>query len=254
MNYIGLQTLAAKELKRSLTLPLQTFGAPIITAFLYFVIFGEAVGNRVGPIAGISYPAFIMPGLVMMNVLTTAFQGVAFGIMFSRVVGKTIDDILASPMSYLEIAAGFIGASVVRSLVVGSLIFATSLVFVPIQLDHPLFLILFTTLVAMTFSSFGFIAGLWAKTFEQLSIIPTFIIMPLSFLGGVFYSISMLPPLAETVSKYNPVFYMVNGMRYGFYSISDVSPVTATGIVLVIASLLFLVVWHLLRIGYNLKT
>lgn len=254
MNYIGLKTLTTKEIKRSLTVPLQTFGTPVVTTLLYFLIFGEAIGSRIGSISGIDYPAFIMPGLIMMNVLTTAFQGVAFGIMFSRIVGKTINDILVSPMSYGEIAAGFIIASIVRSLSVGILIFITSLFFIPVELDHPLFLLIFTTLVIITFSSFGFIAGLWAKTFEQLSIIPTFIIMPLSFLGGVFYSIDMLPPLAQTISQYNPVFYMVNGLRYGFYNITDVSASSAFIIVFILASLCLGAVWYLLRIGYNLKT
>lgn len=254
MSYLGLKTLAVKEIKRSLKTPLQVFGAPVITTVLYFMIFGYAVGNRVGPIDGISYPEFIMPGLIMMNVLTTAFQSVAFGIMFPRIVGKTINDILVSPMSYLEIATGFTVASILRSLIVGLLIFATALFFVPIHIDHPIFLLVFTTLVAATFSLFGFIIGLWAKSFEQLSIFPTFIIMPLSFLGGVFYSIDMLPPLAQAISKYNPVFYMVNGMRYGFYSVADVSPTFAVGIVITMALIFLAIVWQMLRSGYNLKT
>lgn len=254
MSYKGLETLALKEIKRSLTVPLQTFGTPIVTTLLYFLIFGEAIGSRVGPISGISYKEFIMPGLIMMHVLTTAFQGVAFGVMFPRVVGRTIDDLLVSPMSYFEIAAGFMTASIIRSLTVGILIFVTALFFVPVHVDHPFFLIAFTALVVIIFSSFGFIAGLWAKTFEQLSIIPTFIIMPLSFLGGVFYSINMLPPLAQTISKYNPVFYMINGIRYGFYSIADTPPETAVIICVVMATIFLAIVWQLLRTGYNLKT
>jgi len=254
MSYVGLQTLAIKEIKRSLTTPLQVFGAPIITTILYFMIFGYAIGDRVGPIDGISYPQFIMPGLIMMNVLTTAFQSLAFGIMFPRIVGKTINDILVSPMSYLEIAAGYTIASVLRSLTVGLLIFVTALFFVPIHVDHPIFLIVFTTLVATAFSLFGFVIGLWAKSFEQLSIFPTFIIMPLSFLGGVFYSIDMLPPLAQTLSKYNPVLYMVNGMRYGFYNVSDVSPAFAVGTVILLTLIFLAIVWRMLKVGYNLKT
>jgi ABC-2 type transport system permease protein len=254
MNYIGLKTLTFKEIKRSLTVPLQTFGAPIVSALLFFLIFGEAVGSRVGEVSGIAYPAFIMPGLVMMNILTTAFQGVAFGIMFQRIVGRTINDILISPMSYAEVAAGFLIASVIRSGIVGGLIFATGLLFVPVEIQHPLFLAVFTVLVSLTFSSLGFIAGLWAKNFEQVSIIPTFVIMPLSFLGGVFYSAEMLPPLARLLSTYNPVFYMINGMRYGFYGVSDVSPTVAFAIILALAALSLGLVWQLLRVGYNLKT
>lgn len=254
MNYIGVKTLAFKELKRSVSFPIQTFGAPIVSALLFFVIFGEAVGSRVGDIQGIPYPAFIMPGLVMMNMLTTAFQGVATGLMFQRIVGRTINDILISPMSYAEITGGFLFASVVRSVLVGALIFLTGLLFLPVQIDHPLFLLVFTLLVSLTLSSFGFIAGLWAKNFEQLSIIITLVIMPLSFLGGVFYSSDMLPPIARVLSVYNPVFYMINGMRYGFYGIADVSPTVAFTMVLTLAIVSLGSAWHLLRVGYNLKS
>jgi ABC-2 type transport system permease protein len=254
MNYIGVKTLAAKEIKRSLAGPTQTLGAPIVTALMFFVIFGQAVGGRVGDIQGISYPAFIMPGLVMMNILTTAFQGVGFAVMFQRIVGRTINDLLVSPMSYAEIAAGFLLASLVRSGVVGTLIFVTGLLFVPWHIEHPFFLLVFTALVSIIFSSFGFIAGLWAKNFEQLSMIPTFVIMPLSFLGGIFYSADMLPPLARMLSIYNPVFYMMNGMRYGFYGISDVSSTVALTTVLILAVVSVGLVWQLLRVGYNLKS
>ncbi len=254
MSYIGMKTLTQKEIKRALKTPLQVFGTPIVTTLLYFIVFGYAIGGRVGPVEGISYPEFIMPGLIMMNVLTTAFQSLAFGIMFPRIVGRTINDILVSPMSYLEIAAGFTIAGVLRSLMVGLLIFLTALFFVPVHIDHPIFLILFTTLVATSFSLFGFITGLWAKSFEQLSIFPTFIIMPLSFLGGVFYSIDMLPEFTQGISRYNPVFYMVNGMRYGFYTISDVSPSLAVGVVSIITLIFLSIVWQMLRVGYNLKT
>lgn len=254
MNLVGLQTLTVKEIKRALSTPVQVFGSPVITTLLYFLIFGEAIGSRVGPIDEISYPEFIMPGLIMMNVLTTAFGATSFGIMFPRIVGRTINDILVSPMSYLEIATGYIVAAVLRSLVVGLLIFMTALLFVPLHVDHPIFLFVFTSLVSATFALFGLMAGLWAKTFEGLSIIPTFLIMPMSFLGGVFYSLGMLPPVAQVLSRYNPVFYMINGMRYGFYSVADVSLWTAVGVVIAIALICFLIVWQMLRIGYNLRT
>jgi len=254
MNFIGIKTIAVKEIKRSLSGPIQTLGAPIVSALMFFVIFGEAVGGRVGDIQGISYPAFIMPGLVMMNILTTAFQGVAFAIMFQRIVGKTINDLLISPMSYAEIAAGFLLASLVRTGVVGVLIFATGLLFVPFHIDHPLFLLVFTVLVSITLSSFGFIAGLWAKNFEQISIIPTFIIMPLSFLGGIFYSAEMLPPIARMLSVYNPVYYMISGTRYGFYGISDVPITVAFAVTFTLAVVSLGLVWQLLRVGYNLKS
>jgi len=254
MNYVGLQTLATKELKRTFSTPLQVFGTPVVTTALYFLIFGYAIGNRVGGIQGISFPEFIMPGLIMMHVLTTAFQSIAFGIMFNRIVGRTINDLLVAPMSYLEIAVGFTSASVARGLIVGALVFATSLFFVPVHVDHPILLILFTALVALSFSLFGLIIGLWAKTFEQLSIFPTFIIMPLSFLGGVFYSVEMLPPFAQVISRYNPVLYMVNGMRYAFYSVGDVSLTFSFTVVVALTIIFLLVAWQMLRVGYNLKT
>lgn len=254
MNFIGVYTLSLKEIKRSLKVPFQMVGTPVVTTLLYFLVFGYAIGNRVGAVDGVSYTQFIMPGLIMMNVLTTAFQSIAFGIMFPRIVGRTINDILVSPMSYLEIAAGFTVSSVFRSLVVGALIYLTALFFVPFRVDHPVFLVVFTALVSVAFSFFGFIIGLWAKSFEQLSIFPTFIIMPLTFLGGVFYSVDMLPPFAHALSHYNPVMYMINGMRFGFYSISDVSPVTASVIVFILCILCLGVVWQMLRKGYNLKS
>lgn len=254
MNYIGVKTLTVKEIKRSLSVPMQTFGAPIIGALMFFFIFGEAVGGKVGEIQGIPYSAFIMPGLIMMNILTTSFQGVAFGIMFQRIIGRTINDILVSPMSYTEIAAGFLVASLIRSLVVGTLIFLTGLLFVPLHIEHPVFLMVFTLLVSLSFSSLGFIAGLWGKNFEQLSIVPTFLIMPLTFLGGVFYSAEMLPPIARMLSVYNPVFYMINGMRYGFYGIADVPVTVAATIVVILTGISLAIVWQLLRVGYNLKS
>lgn len=254
MNLIGLQTLILKELKRNMRTPLQTFGAPVITTLLYFIIFGQAFGSRIGSINGIDYTSFIMPGLIMMNVLTTSFQGVGFGVMFQRVVGRTINDILVSPMSYFEIAAGFTIASVIRSSLVGFLIFLTSLFFVPAVIMHPLLLLVFLVLVSTAFSLLGFIVGLWANSFEQLSIFPTFILMPLSFLGGVFYSIDMLPPLAAKISLYNPFFYMMNGMRYAFFGFSDTSTGLALAIVVGMVVVLAIIVTKLLQIGYNLKT
>ena len=254
MNWVGLKTLTVKELKRRFSAPLQHFASHVITTALYFVIFGEAIGSRVGPVDDISYAEFMMPGLIMMNVLTTAFQSVSFGVLFQRLVGKTINDILVAPLSYLEIVAGFTIASVVSSLIVGLLIFLTALFFIPIQVAHPVFLLFFIILVAVSFSLFGFTTGLWSKTFEQLSIIPTFFLMPLSFLGGVFYSIEMLPPFAQGISLYNPIFYLVNGLRYGFYGVADVSPVTAVAVALGLATLFLIIVWRLLSIGYNLKT
>ncbi len=252
MNYVGIYTLAKKEIKRFMRVPFQTLGQPVVTTVLYFLVFGYAIGNRIGAIEGISYGEFIMPGLIMMNIVITAFSGVSFGLLFPKIM-NTISDILVSPMSYTEIALGFTIASVLRSMVVGALIYLTALFFIPARIDHALFLIFFTVLVAATFSLFGIIIGIWAENFEQISIFPTFLIMPLSFLGGVFYSIDMLPPIAKTISMYNPFLYMISGMRYGFYGFSDVSPIVAIAIVGVLTLALLIFVSYLLKTGYKLR-
>lgn len=254
MNYIGVYTIAKKEVKRSLKVPVQMVGTPVVTTVLYFLIFGFAVGARIGQVSGLSYIEFIVPGLIMMNVLTTAFTSMAFGIMFPRIVGRTINDLLISPMSHLEILAGFTIASVLRCMIIGILIFLTAQFFIPFRLDHAIFLIPFTALVGTAFSFFGFIIGLTSKNFEQVSIFPTFVIMPLSFLGGIFYSLDMLPPFAQAISHYNPIFYMINGMRYGFYGITDVSPHAAVWMTLGVVALFFAIVWRLLHIGHNLRS
>jgi len=252
MNIVGVQTLAWKEIKRFARVPFQTVGQPVITTILYFAVFGFAIGSRIGPIEGVSYTEFIMPGLIMMNVITTAFSGISFGMLFPKIM-NTVSDLLVAPMSYGEIALGYVISSVARSLVVGLLIYLTALFFVPLQIDHPIFLLFFVTLVSGVFSLAGLIVGIWADTFEQISIFPTFLIMPLSFIGGVFYSIEMLPPLAQTLSRYNPFLYMINGMRYGFYGISDVSPTAATIVAIGAFVILYGLVWYLLKIGYKLR-
>jgi len=253
MNTAGLLTLTKKELTRFIRVPFQTLGSPIITTLLYFMVFGLSVGRFVGEINGLSYIEFIMPGLVMMNLLTTAFAGISSGIMLSKLL-NTLSDILVTPMSYLEIILGFTISSVLRTLLTGLLIYMTALFFLPFHIEHPLYLLVFVALVAFAFSLLGLIVGIWAENFEQVSFIPTFLLMPLSFLGGIFYSIKMLPPLFQSISHFNPLFYMINGMRYGFYGVSDVSPWTAFGFIIIMTVFLTCLTLYLFRIGYKIRT
>lgn len=253
MNTIGLITLTRKELTRFMRVPFQTLGSPIITTLLYFMVFGISVGRFVGEISGLSYIEFIMPGLVMMNLLTTAFTGISSGIMLSKLL-NTLSDILVTPMSYLEIILGFTISSVLRTLLTGLLIYLTALFFLPFHIEHPLYLLAFVTLVAFAFSLLGLIVGIWAENFEQVTVIPTFFIMPLSFLGGIFYSIKMLPPLFQTLSHFNPLFYMINGMRYGFYGVTDVNPWLAFGFLALATAALTAFTVYLFKIGYKIRT
>lgn len=253
MNMIGVKTLMMKEVKRFLRAPMQTIATPLITTLLYFAVFSSSLGNRVGSIGGLSYGEFIMPGLLMMNLVTGAFLGIASGVMLVKMM-NTMSDILVSPMSYFEIVLGFTLSSTIRTLVTGAILYGTALFFIPFRIDHVFFLLVFSVLVCLVFSLMGLVIGIWARDFERLTIVPTFIITPLSFLGGVFYSVDMLPPLAQKLSVYNPLLYMINGMRYGFYGISDVSPWIAFGILVILTAGMTWLTLHLFRIGYKLRS
>lgn len=253
MNLVGVYTLIKKELMRFIRVPTQTVGSPVVTTLLYFAVFGYSIGSRVGTIDGLPYTQFIMPGLIMMNILMIAFSGISSGLTLAKVMG-TFSDILVTPLSYLEIILGFTLASVVRSILTAGLIYATALFFIPFRVDHPVYLLIFTTLVAFAFSLAGLIVGVWAENFEQIMLIPTFVITPLSFLGGVFYSVQMLPPLFRIISHVNPLLYMINGMRYGFYTTTDVSQWLSLTILISILIALTLLTWHLFRIGYKIRT
>lgn len=252
MNLIGVKTLMKKELVRFIRVPLQTIATPLITTILYFAVFSTSIGSRIGTVQGLGYGEFIMPGLLMMNLVTTAFMGIASGIMLTKFM-NTMSDILVSPMSYIEIIVGFVGSSTIRTLVTGGILYLTALFFIPFRVDHPIFLILFCMLVCLFFSLVGLVVGIWADDFEKLSIIPTFILTPLSFLGGVFYSTNMLPKLAQAIAVYNPLLYMINGMRYGFYSISDVNPWLALAILVGMSGGMAYFTAYLFKIGYKLR-
>jgi ABC-2 type transport system permease protein len=231
---------------------LQSIVSPVLSTSLYFVVFGAAIGSRITEIEGVSYGAFIVPGLIMLMLLTQSTANASFGIYFPKFTG-TIYELLSAPISYIEIVIGYVGAAATKSIILGLIILATAGLFVPIRIDHPLWMVLFLILTAVTFSLFGFIIGIWADGFEKLQVIPLLIITPLTFLGGTFYSINVLPPAWQTVSLFNPVVYLVSGFRWSFYGVADV----AVGISLA-ATALFLaaclaIVWWIFRTGYRLK-
>ena len=252
MNQRAVWAIYKTEMARTLRTILQSIVSPVISTALYFVVFGAAIGSRIQEVDGISYGAFIVPGLIMLSVLTHSISNAAFGIYFPKFTG-TIFELLSAPVSYVEIVIAYVGAAATKSLVLGLIILATAALFVPLQIQHPFWMLAFLVLTVVTFCLFGFIIGLWAEGFEQLQLVPLLIVTPLTFLGGSFYSIDMLPPFWRTVSLFNPVVYLVSGFRWSFFGKADV----AVGISLV-ATLGFLllclaVVAWIFRTGYRLK-
>jgi ABC-2 type transport system permease protein len=252
VNLYAVRAIYAFEMARMFRTLAQSIVSPVITTSLYFVVFGAAIGGRIQEIGGIDYGAFIVPGLIMLMVLTQSTQNAAFGIYFPKFSG-TIYEVLAAPVSALEVAAGYVGAAATKSLLLGLIILATAGLFVPMEIAHPVFMLLFLVLTAVTFSLLGFIIGIWADGFEKLSFVPTLIVMPLTFLGGTFYSIDMLPPFWQTVTLFNPVLYLVSGFRWSFYGSGDVSIYASLGIIAAfLAVALAIVVW-IFRSGYRLR-
>ena len=235
--------------KRTLT---QSIVSPVLSTSLYFVVFGTAIGSHIAEIDGIAYGAFIVPGLVMMLLLTESTSNAAFGIYFPRFTG-TIYELLSAPISPFEIALGYVGAAATKSVVLGLIILATASLFVPLHVAHPFWMLAFLVLTAVTFSLFGFIIGVWADGFEKLQIVPMLILMPLTFLGGTFYSIKMLPPFWQTVTLFNPIVYLINGFRWSFYEVSDVNIGVSLAMTLGFLSLCLLAVWWIFKTGYRLK-
>jgi ABC-2 type transport system permease protein len=232
---------------------MQSVVSPVLSTSLYFVVFGAAIGSRITSIDGVAYGAFIVPGLMMLTLLTNSIANASFGIYFPRFIG-TIYEVLSAPVSALEIVLGYVGAAATKSVILGLIILATAGFFVPIQIAHPAWMLLFLVLTAVTFSMFGFLIGIWADNFEKLQAIPLLVITPLTFLGGSFYSISVLPPFWQKVTLFNPVVYLISGFRWSFYNIADVSvgvSLVMTGVFLAICSTL---VWRVFKTGYRLKT
>ena len=232
---------------------LQSIVSPVIATSLYFVVFGAAIGSRISEIEGVPYGAFIVPGLIMLTLLTQSVANASFGIYFPRFTG-TIYELLSAPISYLEIVVGYVGAAATKSIILGLIILATAWLFVPIHIAHPFWMVGFLVLTAVTFSLLGFIIGIWADGFEKLQLVPLLIITPLTFLGGTFYSISVLPPVWQAVTLVNPVVYLVSGFRWSFYEIADVSPaLSLVMIALFLAFCLAVVAW-IFKTGYRLKS
>ena len=253
MNWRAVTAIYAFEMDRTRRTILQSIVAPVITTSLYFVVFGAAIGMRIQEINGVQYGAFIVPGLVMLTLLTQSVTNASFGIYFPRFTG-TIYEVLSAPISPLEILIGYVGAAATKSIILGVIILITAAFFVPLRIAHPVWMVAFLLLTAATFSLLGFIIGIWADGFEQLQFVPLLLITPLTFLGGTFYSIDVLPPAWQTVTLFNPVVYLVSGFRWSFYEISDVHvgvSLAMTGIFLGIC--LVLIAW-IFRTGYRLKT
>ena len=252
MNLHAIQAIYLFEMARTWRTLMQSIVSPVLSTSLYFVVFGAAIGSRIAEIDGVSYGAFIVPGLVMLSLLTQSIANASFGIYFPKFVG-TIYELLSAPISPLEIVLGYVGAAATKSVILGLIILATAGLFVPLRIAHPFWMITFLVLTAATFSLFGFIIGIWADGFEKLQVIPLLVITPLTFLGGSFYSVSMLPPFWQTVTMFNPVVYLMSGFRWSFYDIADVGVVVSLGMTLAFLAACLGIVWWIFRTGYRLK-
>ncbi|MCA9408230.1 MAG: ABC transporter permease [Candidatus Omnitrophica bacterium] len=253
MNFHAVYAIYNFEMARMWRTLGQSIASPVISTSLYFVVFGSAIGSRISEIDGINYGAFIVPGLIMLSVLTESISNASFGIYFPKFTG-TIYEVLSAPISYVEMLLGYVGAAASKSIILGILILITAGFFVPLEVKHPLMMLLFLVLTSLTFSLFGFIIGVWADGFEKLQIIPMLIVTPLAFLGGSFYSIEMLPPLWQKISLMNPVVYLISGFRWSFYESADVGLKTSLIMIFVFLFIcIFLARW-MIKTGYQLKT
>jgi len=252
MNWRAVQAIYRFEMARTGRTIWQSIVSPVLSTSLYFVVFGAAIGTRITEIDGIAYGAFIVPGLIMLTLLTQSTMNASFGIYFPRFVG-TIYEILSAPVSPFEIALGYVGAAASKSIILGLIILATSFLFVPLTIAHPFWMLVFLVLTAATFSLLGFIIGIWADNFEKLQIVPLLIITPLTFLGGTFYSTSVLPPLWQKITLFNPVVYLISGFRWSFFEIADVSPGISLAMTLVFLGVCLAAVWWIFKTGYRLK-
>jgi ABC-2 type transport system permease protein len=252
MNWRAVVAIFIYEMKRFFRTLFQSLISPVISTVLYFIVFGAAIGSRIQEIEGVAYGAYIVPGLILLSVLTQSISNASFGIYFPRFSG-TIYEYLSAPVSALEMVMGFVGAAAAKSLLIGLVILATSFFFVPVTIMHPFWMLLFLVLIAVTFSLFGFIIGLWADGFEKLQIIPLLIITPLTFLGGSFYSINVLPPFWQKVSLFNPVVYLISGFRWAFYEVADVSLPISLGMTALFMLICLAIVTWIFKTGYRLK-
>lgn len=252
MNIYAIQAIYRFELARFFRTLFQSIASPVLSTSLYFIVFGSAIGSRMDEISGVSYGAFIVPGLVMLSILNESISNASFGIYMPKFAG-TIYELLSAPVSAVEIVIGYVGAAATKSLILGVIILVTARLFVNYEVQHPIWMILFLVLISVTFSLFGFIIGLWADGFEKLQVIPLMVITPLTFLGGSFYSINMLPPFWQKVTLFNPVVYLINGFRWSFYGVSDVGVGLSLALTLVFFFICLFLVWLIFKTGYNIK-
>lgn len=252
MNYPAIKAIYIFEMSRMRRTLFQSIVSPVISTTLYFVVFGAAIGSRITEIDGVSYGSFIVPGLIMLSILTESVSNASFGIYFPKFSGS-IYEVLSAPVSYVEITLGYVGAAASKSIIVGVIILLTANLFVPIQIAHPFWMLLFLVLTAISFSLLGFILGIWADNWEKLAIAPTLIITPLAFLGGSFYSISMLPPFWQKITLLNPVVYLISGFRWSFYENADVSVYISIGMIGVFLMICLILIWLIFKTGYRLR-
>ena len=252
INFHAIRVIYKYEMLRAWNTLLQTVASPVISTSLYFVVFGAAIGSRIDSIEGVSYGVFIVPGLVMLSLLTQSISNASFGIFFPRFTG-TIYEVLSAPVSSFEIMIGYVGAAATKSLIVGTIILLTANLFVDLNIAHPVLMVVFLVITCISFSLFGFIIGLWASNFEKLQLIPLLVITPLVFLGGSFYSIDMLPPAWQTISLFNPVLYLISGFRWSFFEVADVSVGVSLGMISLFLIACLLLVWWMFKTGYRLK-
>jgi ABC-2 type transport system permease protein len=253
MNLYAVKAIYLFEMHRTWRTIMQSVISPVVSTSLYFVVFGSAIGGRIPEISGVSYGAFIVPGLIMLSLLTQSISNASFGIYFPKFVG-TIYELLSAPVSYVEIIIAYVGAAATKSIILGLIILCTAALFVPLRIEHPFIMLLFLVLTAVTFSMFGFIIGIWADGFEKLQLVPLMIITPLTFLGGSFYSIDMLPPFWQTVTLFNPVVYLISGFRWSFYGLSDVHIGTSLAMTAVFLVACMLILRWIFKTGYRLKS
>lgn len=253
MNIHAIKAIYRFEMARTGRTLFQSIVSPVISTSLYFVVFGAAIGSRIAEVDGVSYGAFIVPGLIMLSLLTQSVSNASFGIYFPRFTG-TIYEVLSAPVSYLEIVIAYVGAAATKAIIVGLIILATAALFVPLEIQHPGWMLLFLLLTAVTFSLLGFIIGIWARNFEQLQFVPLLIVTPLAFLGGSFYSIRMLPEFWQTVTLFNPVVYLISGFRWSFYGQADVGVELSLAMTLLFMVLCLGVIAWIFRTGYRLKS
>jgi len=253
MNVHAIRAIYRFEMARTFRTLTQSIASPVLSTSLYFVVFGAAIGSRMGEVGGVSYGAFIIPGLIMLSLLNESISNASFGIYLPKWSG-TIFELLSAPVSYIEALFGYVGAAATKSVMLGVLILVTARVFVPYDIAHPLWMLCFLILTSVTFSLFGFIIGLWADDFQKLQVIPLMIVTPLTFLGGAFYSINMLPPIWQKITLFNPVVYLISGFRWSFYGIADVNVALSLGMTLAFLALCLVAVWWIFKSGYKLRT